>query len=156
LVLRAFRRIEIDLADLEEREVTLAVLRRANQAGNRVARAQVEAPDLTRAHVDVVRPRQIRAVRRAQEAEAILQDLEHAVAVDVLAGARMRLENREDDVLVARASKILETHLLREFDERRSGLQLQLRQIHRLTRSRERRRGNDAYGSGIEIVDRQI
>ncbi len=110
LVLRAFRRIEVDLADLQQREVALAVLRRTDQAGDRVAGAQVEAADLARADVDVVRPGEIRAVGGAQEAEAVLQDLQHAVAVDVLAAARMRLEDREDDVLLARAGQVLQPH----------------------------------------------
>src|SRR5690606_24834532 len=137
-------------------EVALTVLGRTNQAGDRVAGAQIEAPDLTRAHVDVVGTGQIRAVRRAQEPEAVLQDLEDAVAVDILARARVRLQNREDDVLLARARKILETHLLSDFDELRNGLQLQLRQIHRLTRGGKLRWGDDAYVVGVEVVDRQI
>ena len=41
-----------------------------------------EAPDLARRDINVVRTRQIIGFRRAQEAEAVLQDFEHAVAVD--------------------------------------------------------------------------
>ena len=63
-----------------------------------------------RADVDVVGAREVRAFGRAQEAEAVLQDLEHAVAVDVLAVPRVRLQDREDDVLLARASEVFETH----------------------------------------------
>ena len=54
LVARAVRRIKIDFADLQQREVALAVLGWADEAGNRIAGAQVEAPDLARTDVDVV------------------------------------------------------------------------------------------------------
>src|ERR1700761_4061542 len=53
-------------------KITLAVLRWADQAGNRVAGAQIETADLTRADVDIVRTGEIGAVGRAQEAEAVL------------------------------------------------------------------------------------
>ncbi len=137
LVARVLGRIEVDLADLEQREIALAVLRRADQAGNRVPGAQVEAADLARADVDVVRAGQVRAVGRAQEAEAVLQDLEHAVAVDVLAAAGMRLEDREDDVLLARAGDVLQVHRGREVHQRRDRLGLQLGQVHRAARGRQ-------------------
>src|SRR6185369_7371287 len=67
LVARALRRIKVDLADLEEREVTLAVLRGADQARDGIAGAKIKAPDLARADVDVIGSGQIRAVGRAQK-----------------------------------------------------------------------------------------
>ena len=99
--------------------------------GDGVAGAQVEAADLARADVDVVRAGEIGAVRGAQEAEAVLQDLEHAVAVDVLAVPRVRLEDREDDVLLAGAGEVLEAHRLGELHELVNRLGLELREIHR-------------------------
>src|SRR5690606_10983670 len=42
-------------------------------------------------------------IESAQEAEAVLQDFQHAFAVDAAAGARVRLQHQEDDVLLARA-----------------------------------------------------
>ena len=76
------RLIEIDRVDLEQGEIALAVLGRADLALDRVAGAQAEAAHLARADIDVVRPGQVVRFRRAQEAEAVLQDLEHAVAED--------------------------------------------------------------------------
>ena len=76
------RLVEIDRVDLEQGEIALAVLGRADLALDRVAGAQAEAAHLARAHIDVVRARQVVRFRRAQEAEAVLQDLEHAVAED--------------------------------------------------------------------------
>ena len=62
--------------------IAFAILWRANLPGDRVAGPQVEAPDLARAHINVIRAGQVGAVCRAQEAEAVLQDLEHAFAED--------------------------------------------------------------------------
>src|ERR1700742_2929269 len=56
LAARALGAVEIDLSDLQERKVTLTVLRRTDQAGDRIAGAQIEAPDLAWAYVDVVGP----------------------------------------------------------------------------------------------------
>src|SRR5262249_35941071 len=96
-------------------------------------------PDLARAHVDVVGAREVRTVRGTQEAEAVLQDLEHTFAEDVLAVLRMRLQDREDDVLLARAGEILDSHPFAERDERRDRARLQLREIHRVLGLRELR-----------------
>src|SRR5690606_984495 len=74
---------------------------------------------------------------RAQKAEAVLQDLEHAVAVDVLALARMRLEYGEDDVLLARAGHVLEAHGLGELDQVADRTGLELRQVHGAARLRQ-------------------
>src|ERR1039457_774492 len=151
LVARAVGRIVVDLADLEQRKVALAFLRRADQPGNRIAGAQVETPDLARGHVDVIRPGQIEAVGRAQEAKAVLQDLEHAVAIDVLTIARVRLEDREDDVLLARAREVLQTHRLGHLHEFVNRLGLQLGQIHRAARERQIGRTDDL---GVVLADR--
>src|SRR3569833_2103392 len=143
LVTRALRRVEIDLTHLEERKVTLAVLRRTNQSGDRVAGAQVEAADLAGADIDVVRAGQIGAVGRSQEAEAVLQNLQHAVAVDVLAVPRVCLEDGEDDVLLAGAGYALQAHRLGQLHQLMDGPGLQLRQVHRSPRLRELRRADD-------------
>src|SRR5271155_4030074 len=137
LAARALRAVEIDLAHLQEREVALAVLRRTDETGDRVAGAQIEAADLARGHVNVVGPGEIARIRGPQEAKAVLQDLEHAVAVDVLALAGVRLEHAENDVLLARAPHVLETHGLGELDEIADGTLLELGEIHRAAAARE-------------------
>src|SRR5690606_21484381 len=78
LVLRRFRRLAVDVVDLEQREVALAFLRRSDAAGDVVAGAQVETADLARADVDVVGAGEVGSIEATQEAEAVLQDLEHA------------------------------------------------------------------------------
>jgi hypothetical protein len=82
LFLRRFRRFAVDLVDLDQREVALAVLGRADLALDGVAGVQVEAADLARADVDVVGAGQVRGVGRAQEAEAVGQVSSDAVAED--------------------------------------------------------------------------
>jgi hypothetical protein len=70
-----FRVLEIERVDLEQSEVTLALLGAADVAVDGVARAQAEAANLRGRNVNVVRARQIVCFRRAQKAEAIRQDL---------------------------------------------------------------------------------
>ncbi len=74
--------LEVDRLDLQEGEVALALLGRADLALDRITRAQVESADLRRRHVDVVGAGQVVVVGRAQEAEAVGQDLEHALGED--------------------------------------------------------------------------
>src|SRR4029453_13352056 len=76
--------------------------------------------------------------------------------VDVLTTARVRLEDREDDVLLARAGQVLQAHLRRNLDQLGHGFELELRQVHRLTRRGQLRWGDDAYVVGVEVVDGQI
>jgi hypothetical protein len=76
-------------------------------------------------------------IGRAQEAETVLQDLEHAVAVDGLAVARMRLEDREDDVLLARAGNALQAHRIGHLHQLVDGLGLELVEAHALARLRK-------------------
>src|SRR6185312_8530552 len=144
------RGVEIDLTDLQQREVALTILRRTDETGDRIAGAQVEAADLARADIDVIRAREIGAVRGAQEAEAVLQDLEHPVAVDVLAVARVRLEDRENDVLLARAGQVLQAHGLGELDELVDRFGFQLGEIHRAARLGELCRTDDLRVVGVE------
>src|SRR5690606_33436284 len=151
LALRVLGRLVVDLADLEQREVALAVLRRPDEAGDGVAGAQVEATDLARADVDVVRPREIRAVGGTQEAETVLQYLEHAVAVDVLAVLRVRLQDRENDVLLARTREIFESLRFAELDELGGGTCFQLCQVHDVLALGELFRRNDVQAARLVV-----
>ena len=132
-------RVEVDLAHLEQREVTLAVFRRTNQTRDRVAGSEIESTDLGGADVDVIGSGEIRTVGRAQEAETVLQNLEHAIAVDIFALARMRLEQTENDVLLARTGHALDTECTRHFDQLGDGHRLERGQVHRIARGGELR-----------------
>jgi hypothetical protein len=63
--------VAVDPLHLQQREVALALLRRAHLAQDRVTRSQVEPLDLARAYVDVVRAVQVVPVLRTQEAIAL-------------------------------------------------------------------------------------
>ncbi len=95
LVARFLRVLEIDGVDLEQREIPLAVLRRADLPVDGVAGAQAEAADLRGRDVDVVRAGQVIRFRRAQEAEAVGQDFDDAFAddVDFLVASCLRMAN---------------------------------------------------------------
>ena len=120
----------VDLANLEQREIALTFLRRTNQSRNRVAGAQIETPDLAGADIDIVRTGQVGAVGRAQKAEAILQYLEDSIPVDVFTQFRMRLQDLEDNVLLARARNILDAKRLTKFNKSSGRTGLEFRQVH--------------------------
>ncbi len=126
------RCVMVDLGDLQQREVSLALLRRSNQARDTVAGAQIETPDLTRRHIDVVRPGEIRTIGRTQKPETILEDLEDAIADDILAELRVLLEHREDDVLFARPPHVLDAHGLGKRHELRDRFILELVQAQQV------------------------
>ena len=96
-------RLEVDRVDLDQREVALAFLGRADLAGDGVAGAQVEAADLRGRDVDVVGAGQVVVLGRAQEAEAVGQALEHAFGEDQAALFGLRLQDLEDQLLLAQS-----------------------------------------------------
>ena len=131
LVLRILRTIEVDRVDLEQGEVTLALFRRPDLADDGVARAQVEAPDLARRDIDVVGAGQVGRVGGAQEAEAVLKNLQHAIAGDLFTTFRVLLQQGEDDVLLARTGHVFQAHGIGHFQQFGNRLLLEFGQIHR-------------------------
>ena len=93
--------VEIDADQLGQREIALAVLGRADLAFDRVAGAQAEFADLVGRDIDVVGAGEIIGLGRAQEAEAVRQHLDRALAHDLLAILGLDLEDREHQVLLA-------------------------------------------------------
>jgi hypothetical protein len=114
LLARPFRRLEVHRFDLDEREVALAVLGRANLARYGIAGVEVELADLRRRHVNVVRTRQVVVVRGAQEPEAVRQHLEHAFGEDQPALLGARLQDLEDELLLAHAGRARHIEPLRD------------------------------------------
>ena len=82
LVARFLGILKVDGVDLEQREIALAFLRASDLALDRVAGAQTESANLRRRDVDVVGAGQVVCFRRAQEAEAVLQNFDNAFADD--------------------------------------------------------------------------
>ena len=81
-MLVVFRCAVVDLVELVQREVTLAVFRRADFTFDHVAGVQVEAADLAWADVDVIGRSGVARIRCAQKAEAIGQHFQDAVGDD--------------------------------------------------------------------------
>jgi hypothetical protein len=75
--------------------------------------------------VDVVGPGEVGGVGRAQEAEAVLEHFERAVAEDGLALLRLVLEEREDQLLLSQAVGALELAGDCHVDELRDVFQLE-------------------------------
>ena len=148
LLARLIRRLEVDRLDLDQREVALAFLRRANLPRHGVAGLQVELADLRRRHVDVVRARQVVVVGRAQEAEAVGQHLEHAFRENEAALLGLRLEDLEDQLLLAHAGGAGDRHVLRDLRELLNAHVLQIGDVQSLART-TRRPALRGFGGGI-------
>src|SRR6185312_1035960 len=125
------RLVEIDLVDLEQREIALAILGRTDLPFDGVAGPETEAADLARAHIDVVRARQVIGFGRAQEAEAVLQHFEYAVAIDRLIIVGEGLQDREHHVLLAERGRVLDLQLLGKGQKLRRGLAFEFLEVHR-------------------------
>ncbi|MNO35698.1 hypothetical protein D3C76_257530 [compost metagenome] len=130
LVLRVFRTVEVDRVDLEQREITLAFLRRADLANDGVTGAQVETTDLARRDVDIVWTCEIGSVSGAQEAEAVLENLQHAITGDFLTAFCMLLQQGENHILLARTGHIFYAHLFGHFEQIGNRLLLEFSQVH--------------------------
>ncbi len=146
LRLRVLGRLAVDGVHLDEREVALAVLRRADLAFDRIAGVQVETPDLRRRDVDVVGAREVGGVGRAQETKAVGQDLQGSIPEDGNALLRLALEQREDQVLLAHPARVLDAVRGGHLDQRRAVVGLQLGEVVR-NRDRPRSRRDGARGS---------
>src|SRR5207247_10560151 len=115
--------IGVDLVDFHQREVALAVLGRANLALDRIARVQVEAPDLRGADVDVVGGSQVGRIGRTQEAEAVRQHFQRAFAEYGFAFLGAVFQEGKDQLLLAHAVGAVDLVRRRHFRwyERRVG-----------------------------------
>ncbi len=136
-------RLEVDRVDLEQREIPLAVLRRADLAFHGIAGAQPEAPHLGGRDVDVVRPRQVVGLGAAEEAETVGQDLQRAFAVDRLVVLGEVLEDREHHVLLAQGRRVLDLQGFGKAQQVRWGFCLEFGEMH----------GRLGWSDGWEIQD---
>ena len=101
LVADLFGILEIDRIDLEQSEITFAFLRATDRAFDGIAGFQREAPDLRGGNIDIVRPRQVIGIGRAQEAEAVLQHFNNAFADDLDVLACQHFQDRKHQFLLA-------------------------------------------------------
>src|SRR5690606_26863088 len=116
--------------DLEEREVPLAVLRRPDLPHDRVPGPEVEALDLGRADVDVVRPVEIIPVLRPEEAVPLGEDFQDALAPEHDVAIEEVLFDSEDEVLLTEAGVVGDVQLLGHLVQLSNRLALQFRDVH--------------------------
>src|SRR6185436_16078069 len=107
-------------------------LRRADLARHRVAGVQVELPDLGGGYVDVVGPGEVVVIGGAEEAEAVGQHFEHALGEDEAALLGPRLQDLEDQLLLAHAGRARHVELLGDLRERPDAHVLERREIDAL------------------------
>ena len=122
--------VEIDLDDADEAEIALAVLGAADLALDRVAGPEAEFPDLVGGDVDVVGAGQIIGIGGAQEAEAVLQHLDRALAHDLVAGFGADLEDGEHQLLLAQRRGALDAQLFGHGHQLGGGLLFEVVQMH--------------------------
>src|SRR5260363_204530 len=96
------RRKTVDLVNLDQREIALAVFRRAHFALNRIAGMQIKAPDLRRADINIIRACQIGSFRRTQKPKPVGQNFKRAIAENGLASARAFFQNGKHQFLLRR------------------------------------------------------
>src|SRR5580704_10912590 len=73
----------------------------------------MELPYLARRNIDVVGTRQVVVIRRAQEAEAVGQDFQHALAEDRSVLGGLRLQHRKDHLLLAHVGGAVDVEVAR-------------------------------------------
>ena len=129
----ALRVLEIDQVDLEQGEIALPVLGRADLTLDGIAGPETEAADLARRDIDVVGTRQIVRLGRPQEAETVLEDFQHAVAGNDDIVFRELLQDREHHVLLAQGRCVLDLQLFRIGQKIGGRFLLEFLQIHSST-----------------------
>src|SRR5690606_16169596 len=111
------RIFEVDRIDLEQSKVTLTLARTTNGTMYRIARAQAETADLRRRNIDIVRTRKIVGVGATQEAETVRQDFQHTRGDDLDLFVGQRLQDREQQVLLAQVAGVLDLEAFGEGDQ---------------------------------------
>ncbi len=125
-----FRRLEVDGVDLEQGEIPLAILRRADLALDRIAGAQAEAAHLAWTHIDIIGARQVVGFRAAQEPKPVGQDFQRALAVNRLVVLGQILQDREHHVLLAQRRCVLDLQRFGVAQEVGGGFGLQFGKMH--------------------------
>ena len=112
-----FRRFEADLRHFEQGKVAFAFFWGADLTGNDIAFTQGKAADLGGRNIDVVRAGHVAAQGRAQEAEAVGQDLQDAIPVDGTVLGGTGLQEGEDEFLFAHGAGIFDLVLFSQFHQ---------------------------------------
>src|SRR2546422_2439583 len=101
LIARFIRGLKVDGFDLNQSKILFTLMRRTHLAADRIACLQIELANLRRGYVNVVRAGQVVVVGRAEKAVTVGQNFQYALGKDVAFFFTLRLENLEDQVLLA-------------------------------------------------------
>ncbi len=122
--------LEIDGVDLQQGEIALAVLGTADVPVDGIAGPEPEPADLGGRDVDIVGPRQVIGFRGAQEAEAVREHFDHALADDVDFAAGQLLEDGEHQLLLAHGAGVFDFELLGKAEQLGRSLGFEILQFH--------------------------
>ncbi len=111
LVLVLFGATAVDLVELVQCKVTLAVLGRTHFAFDHVAGVQVEAAHLAGADVDVVGTGRVAGIGAAQKAKAVGQNFQHAIGNDLLTRAGALFDDGKHQLLLAHTAGVFDLKL---------------------------------------------
>src|SRR5665213_1279394 len=123
--------LESDRIHLDEGEIALAFLRRADLAGDSIARAEIEAADLRRGNINVIGTGQVVVFRGAEKTEAVRQAFQHAFGKNKSALFGLGLKDLEDQFLLAESRSVLDAHLLGDRVQIDNALVFEFDQIER-------------------------
>jgi hypothetical protein len=128
--LREIRLEPVHARHAQEREILLPRLGRANLPLDLVARAQVEALDLRRRHVHVVRTGEIAPVLAPEKAVPFRKDLEHARGAERHAGVEQALPDAQDQLGFGELLGVLHLQAVGHALELRERLPLEFSDFH--------------------------
>ena len=120
----------VDRLDPDQAPVLLAVLGLADDATDTVAGAQAETADLRGRDVDVVRRGHDAAP--AQEAVAIVDDVEDAHDVDLARPLDLALDDALDEIVLAHLARVIDIEVSADLDELTEVLGFEFVDIHAL------------------------
>ena len=118
LVFVVLGQVVVDLVELGQGKVALAVFGDAHFAFDHVAGVQVKAPHLAGADVDVVGAGGVAGIGAAQEAKTVGQDFQHAIGKNLFARFGAFFDDGKHQLLFAHATGVLDFErvgLLQEF-----------------------------------------
>ena len=150
-----FGQIAIDLVQLGQSKVTLAVFGNTHFAFDHVASVQIEAAHLAGADVDIVRAGGVAGVRAAQKAKTVRQNFQHTVGKYLLTGARAFFDDGKHQLLLAHAAGVFDFERFGLLEHFRHVQCLEFVQMHGKTPAMEfinKRGGGGAAARAIRSV----
>ncbi|EAP77972.1 hypothetical protein ISM_06745 [Roseovarius nubinhibens ISM] len=134
LVTRLLGIFKVDLRHGGQRKIALILFRLLDLAFDRIAGAQRILADGFRRHINIIRPREIVCLGRAQEPEPVLQHLKHAIAINDPALFGPLFQNREHHLALAHGRSVLDLELFSHRQKVFGTLRLEIGQVQTVLR----------------------